>query len=237
MYPKCDYIISAKAVKVKTFTADLFIAHYVTKTAAPRNVYYQKLIDNNYRKSYISNLFKSSGAYINSQLNELNCIIVDEAHRLVAKSGFKSNLGENQIKEIINAAKVLVFFINEAQIVTAKDIGRISEIKKWANFYGSAVFHDESTVLHSQFRCNGSDSYIRFLEYILGMNCKSRSSGKIEYDFKLFDNPVEMKKAFYEKNNKSRMLAGYCYDWITKDEHNRNSDRYDIILPNGFCAK
>ncbi len=118
----------------------------------------------------------------------------------MAKSGFKSNLGENQIKEIINAAKVLVFFIDEAQIVTAKDIGRISEIKKWANFYGSAVFHDESTVLHSQFRCNGSDSYIRFLEYILGMNCKSRSSGKIEYDFKLFDNPVEMKKAFYEKN-------------------------------------
>lgn len=215
-------------------------AHYVTKNAAPRNVYYQKLIDNNYKKSYISNLFKSSGAYINSQFNELDCIIVDEAHRLVAKSGFKSNLGENQIKEIINAAKVSVFFIDEAQIVTAKDIGRISEIKKWANFYGSAIFHDESTVLHSQFRCNGSDSYIRFLEYILGMNCKSLPCGEMEYDFKLFDNPMEMKKALYEKNkinNKSRMLAGYCYDWITKDERDRNSDKYDIILPNGFRAK
>ena len=200
MYPKRNYIVSAKAVKVNTFTANLFIAHYVTKNAAPRNVYYQKLIDNNYRKSYISNLFKSSGAYINSQLNELDCIIVDEAYRLVAKSGFKSNLGKNQIKGIINAAKVSVFFIDEAQIVAAKDIGRISEIKKWANFYGSAIFHDESTVLHSQFRCNGSDSYIRFLEYILGMNCKSRSSEEIEYDFKLFDNPVEMKKALYEKN-------------------------------------
>ena len=77
--------------------------------------------------------------------------MVDEAHRLNAKSGLFSNLGENQIKEIINASKLSIFFIDENQIVTAQDIGSINEIKKWANYYGSIVYHDESTKLASQF--------------------------------------------------------------------------------------
>lgn len=40
-------------------------------------------------------------------------LIVDEAHRLQQFSGRYGNLGENQIKEIILAAKVSVFFIDE----------------------------------------------------------------------------------------------------------------------------
>jgi signal transduction histidine kinase len=66
-------------------------------------------------------------------------VLVDEAHRLNEKSGLFSNLGENQIMEIIHAAKCSVFFIDESQRVTLKDIGSVAEIEKWAEIEGSEV--------------------------------------------------------------------------------------------------
>lgn len=47
-----------------------------------------------------------------------------------------------------------------------------------------------------------------------------------------------MREALREKNdlnNKSRMIAGYCYEWVT--ENNPQGDEYDIILEDGFRAK
>ena len=47
-----------------------------------------------------------------------------------------------------------------------------------------------------------------------------------------------MKKLLLEKNkisNKARMLAGYCYDWITKNDI--HSDKYDIVLEDDFKAR
>ena len=42
------------------------------------------------------------------------------------------NMGENQIKEIINTAKVFIFFVDNNQRVTMDDIGSIQEIEKHA---------------------------------------------------------------------------------------------------------
>ena len=96
---------------------------YVTKNAAPREVYRKKLTEGKYRKAYIDNLFKGSGSFTQSINNDFDCLIVDEAHRLNAKSGMFQNLGENQVKEIIRAAKTSIFFVDDYQIVTTKDIG------------------------------------------------------------------------------------------------------------------
>lgn len=84
------------------------VSQYVTKNAAPRNVYATKL-KGTYRKNHINNLFKGSGSYVNASQNEFDVLIVDEAHRLNEKSGLFQNLGENQMKEIIHAAKVFDF--------------------------------------------------------------------------------------------------------------------------------
>lgn len=94
--------------------------------------------------------------------------MIDEAHRLNEKSGLFYK-GENQIKELINAAYVSVFFIDEDQIVTAKDIGSIREIKKWAKILNSKIIDGEDYKLKSQFRCRGSEGYIAFLDHILGI--------------------------------------------------------------------
>ncbi|MDX9692082.1 MAG: DUF2075 domain-containing protein [Acholeplasmataceae bacterium] len=216
-----------------------YLVNYVTKNAAPRNVYFAKMRQGNYKLTYVKNLFKGSGSYIDTKPNQFDCLIVDEAHRLNQKSGMFMNLGENQIKEIINASKVSVFFIDEDQIVTTKDFGSISEIEKQAKLLGSQVFKGDDFKLSSQFRCNGSDGYIAFLDHILGIRETANYDGfDLDYDFRVFDDPNEMRETLRQKNliqNKSRMIAGYCYEWAT--QKNNAADIYDIELENGFKAK
>ena len=215
-----------------------YVVNYVTKNAAPRNVYFAKLRES-FKQSYVKNLFKSSGCYYDCDANTFDCLLVDEAHRLNAKSGMFQNVGENQIKEIINAAKVSVFFIDEDQVVTSKDIGSVREIEYWAEKLGSTVFHDEDTKLLSQFRCNGSDGYSAFWDNVLGIRKTANTDLEgLNYDVQLFENPSDMRLALLRKNNinnKARMLAGYCYEWLTKN--NPKGYTYDIVLPGGFYAK
>jgi uncharacterized protein len=88
-----------------------FVAQYVTRNSAPREVYHARLT-NSFKKSHISNMFCGSGSYHSVDADSFDCLIVDEAHRLNAKSGMFNHLGENQIKEIISASKCSIFFID-----------------------------------------------------------------------------------------------------------------------------
>lgn len=203
-----------------------FVAHYVSKNAAPRAVYKAKLTGT-LTQNRISNLFKGSGAYYDCASNSIDILIVDEAHRLNAKSGLYSNLGENQIKELIDVAKLSIFFIDEDQRVTLKDIGHADEIKGWALQLGSAI-HQIS--LESQFRCNGSDGYLAFTDDLLQI--RQTANPDIEglgYEIRVFDSPADLKRQIVLKNNenKARMVAGYCWDWKSK----KVSTDYDIEFP------
>lgn len=95
------------------------------------------------------------------------------------------NIGENQVKEIIHASLCSVFFIDESQRVTLKDIGRIEEIEKWANEEDSEIFHME---LQSQFRCNGSDGYLAWLDQVLEIRDTANTDMEdIDYDIQIGD--------------------------------------------------
>lgn len=194
------------------------ITYYATKNSAPRQVYEKKL-KGKYTNKYIKNLFKGSGSFVEIKENEIDVVLVDEAHRLKEKSGMFENQGENQIKEIINASKVSVFFIDEKQRVTIKDIGSISEIKKYAKFYDAKV---KQLKLTSQFRCNGSNGYLDWIDNVLDMEkVKCFDGFEFDYDIEIKDSPNEVFELIKEKNkinNKSRMLAGYCWDWKSKND-------------------
>jgi len=203
------------------------LTQYVSKNAAPRAVYESKLTGT-LKKTVISNLFGGSGSFVSTRPNEFDVLIVDEAHRLNEKSGLYSNLGDNQIKEIIRSARCSVFFIDEDQSVTMKDIGSIDEIKKWASHAKAEVTEME---LSSQFRCNGSDGYLAWLDNSLQIRETANPTLEgIDYDFRVFSDPNELRNAILEKNkenNKSRMVAGYCWNWASK----KNPDLYDVVIP------
>lgn len=203
------------------------LAQYVSKNAAPRAVYEARLTGS-MKASVIRNLFKGSGSFIGTEPNLFDALIVDEAHRLNKFSGLFGNLGENQIKEIINASKFSVFFIDEDQRVTLKDIGKKEEIALWAFKAGASVTELE---LSSQFRCNGSDGYLAWLDDILQIRETANNDFKeIDYDFQVVDSPDMLRDIILEKNkinNRARMVAGYCWKWVSK----KNSNAYDIIFP------
>lgn len=195
---------------------------YVSKNQAPRIVYEYRL-KGTMRKSSIDNLFKGSGCYTEAPLNSLGTILADEAHRLNEKSGMFQNMGENQIKEIIHAACCSVFFIDESQRVTTSDIGSVSQIEDWAARENSEVVRMK---LVSQFRCNGSDGYLAWIDDVLEIrDTANYDMDGIDYDIKICDTPQEMQDIVIEKNairNRARILAGYCWNWPKETRNNPN---------------
>ncbi|MCR5608279.1 MAG: DUF2075 domain-containing protein [Lachnospiraceae bacterium] len=204
------------------------MVQYVSKNSAPRTVYSKKL-KGEMKKSSIDNMFKGSGVYTEAEKNSIHTLLVDEAHRLNEKSGMFRNLGENQIKEIIHASYCSVFFIDESQRVTIDDIGSVAEIEKWAERENSEVYHME---LQSQFRCNGSDGYLAWLDDVLDIReTANYDLEDIDYDIRICDSPNEMRELIIERNkntNSSRVLAGYCWKWIKEAQN--NSDIHDIKI-------
>lgn len=208
-------------------TSEGFLAKYVSKNAAPREVYSVKLSGAK-KKTEINNLFGGTGAFIDVESNVFDALIVDEAHRLNYKSGLYQNLGENQILEIINAAKFSIFFVDDNQQIHIRDIGSRAYIEKLAKFEGAVV---KSLKLQSQFRCNGSDAFLSWIDNTIQIRETANIKlTKYDFDFKVFDNPNELRKAIKEKNklnNKSRLVAGYCWDWKSKNNNLVN----DIVIP------
>lgn len=202
------------------------VAKYITRNSAPRLVYEAKLTGD-FKKSHISNMFSSSGSYHGIKANTYNCLIVDEAHRLNEKSGMYNHLGENQIKEIINASKFSIFFIDEDQKVTLKDIGDKKEIYRWSESLDATI---TELNLESQFRCKGSNSYLAWLDNTLQIReTANEILNTRDYDFRIFDNPKDLHRLIIHKNkvsNKARMVSGYCWNWISK----KNPLLPDIII-------
>lgn len=209
-------------------TQEGVFAQYCSKNSAPRDVYKRKL-KGNMTLSSIDNMFKGSGSYVEAPKNAVGVILADEAHRLNEKSGLYKNIGTNQIHEIINASRLSVFFIDESQRVTIDDIGSVAEIKRFAAFNNALVSEIE---LSSQFRCNGSDGYLAWIDDVLDIReTANYDIDGIDYDFVVFDTPQEMQQRVIAKNqeaNKARILAGYCWDWPTATRKNTNA--HDIKI-------
>ena len=209
-------------------TGNQKLVHYVSKNSAPRSVYAEKL--KGYRtKSSIDNLFKGSGQYHGERPNQFACLLVDEAHRLNEKSGLFSNLGENQILEIIQSAWCSVFFVDENQRVTLKDIGSKASIRAWAQKQGAMV---HEMALESQFRCGGSDGYLAWLDQVLQIRDTANTDlNDVGYEFGVCHSATELRNLMVEKNNqprtKARLVAGYCWKWNSKTD----ASAYDIVFP------
>lgn len=204
------------------------MAQYVTKTSAPREVYFDKL-RGEMRLTELKNLFVGSGTFINAPKNSISTLLVDEAHRLTKQTGFL-RMGKNQIEEIIDTSLCSVFFIDEDQRVHIEDYGETYVIEEIAKNAGVKVHKME---LASQFRCNGSDGYLAWLDNTLQIRETANETFRptdFEFDFQVFSSPSELRDKIFEKNkinNKARLVAGYCWDWSS----DKNPTMFDVIIP------
>jgi DUF2075 family protein len=204
-----------------------FLAQYVSKNRAPREVYKEKLRGDKLIKE-IDHLFTGAGSYVDAEANTFPALIADEAHRLNEESTFFGR-GENQIMEIINAAQCSVFFIDESQRVHIDDIGSKDEIRKHARDLGAEV---EEMTLESQFRCNGSKGYIAWLDDVLEIRQTANADGfDLAYDLQVFEDPQTLHESIAAKNEQtrlSRVVAGYCWEW--EKDGRSDPDTYDITI-------
>lgn len=206
---------------------DNFNARYVTKNAAPRTVYQKKLKGWRSQRD-ISNLFVSSGSFLEMDSNEFDVLIVDEAHRLAEKSGLYKNLGENQIKEIIAATRTSVFFIDESQAVTWEDAGTVESIRHFASLFHAEVVELE---LPTQFRCSGANEYMNWVDSTLGLTGEDfdeQISG--DFEIEVLGSVHSLYEKVLEKNqerNRARMVAGYCWNWVSK----KSPSKFDLVFP------
>ncbi len=218
---------SVLAIQLMTeLTREGIACQYVSKNSAPRDVYTAKLTKS-FHKTFISNLFVGSGSFVEAPHDSFGVLIADEAHRLAEKGGYYGNQGDNQIREIINASKCSVFFIDDRQRVHVKDIGSTKTIHKIAEDCGCKV---HIMKLESQFRCNGSDGYLSWVDNALQITETANINlSSADFDFRVFDNPNDLFNAIVSKNaerNKSRVVAGYCWDWNQND-----MGIPDIVIP------
>ena len=107
--------------------------------------------------------------------------------------------------------------------VTLSDIGTVAEIQKWAQKEDSEIVEME---LVSQFRCNGSDGYLAWLDEVLEIRETANFDLKdIDYDIRIVDSPSEVRNLIIERNrpsNRARILAGYCWPWIKAGQNDTN---------------
>lgn len=105
----------------------------------------------------------------------------------------------------------------------------MNEIKKWAKILESEVTEME---LVSQFRCNGSDGYLAWLDDTLEIRPTANTDLRdVDYDIRIMDSPNEVKDLIIEKNkpsNRARILAGYCWEWIKSGKS--KTDVHDIVI-------
>lgn len=210
---------------------------YITPILNQRKIYKYLLKKDKQHEEIVEKL-KSSESLLNAKKNTEDVTIIDESHRLKEKSGRYENKGENQTKEIIYGSKFSIFFIDNLQRITLKDKGNTEEIIKIAKEQKAQV---EICQLSSQFRCNGSNSYVSWIEDVLQIRNTANHDGfdlNLNYDIRIVDDPKELRKFITKKNNRkrnhkirndSRMVAGICWN-STKDTWN-DPKNYEIQIP------
>ncbi|MCK5599095.1 DUF2075 domain-containing protein [bacterium] len=203
---------------------------FVAPNASFRNVMISKLAQNE-KKTRLRNLFKGSSGFYKAEEDVFDVIICDEAHRLKNSQAYQY-FGENQIEDICKAARTIVFFVDDDQVIRPEDIGSSSEIKRVARKFGADIHEME---LVTQFRCSGSDGYINWLSDVFQLKETGNYDGweYDDFDFKIFDDPNELYRNIKEKNENgfnARMLAGYAWEWTSERNGNKNGEINDVSI-------
>ncbi|MEU5578039.1 DUF2075 domain-containing protein [Streptomyces huasconensis] len=175
------------------------------------------------RKREVQDLFKYFNSFITAERNGLDVLICDEAHRIRHTSANRytraeHRTGKPQVEELIDAARVPVFLLDEHQVVRPGEMGRVEEIEAAAVRKG---LNFQSISLAGQFRSGGSDAYLQWVVRLLGLQGDSPTAWHPDDRMRLLvaDSPQEMEDFLQDRRAEgysARMSAGYCWKWTTK---------------------
>lgn len=209
---------TGKSVLAINLLADLlragFSAHYATGSKAFTETLWD-IVGNRARP-----IFRYFNSYRDAAFNEIDVLICDESHRIreTSNSRFTRRAGRSlkpQVREILDASKVNVFFIDDRQIVRPNEIGSTEYIREQAKTVNADIYEYE---LEIQFRCAGSDGFVNWINNTLGVQRTANVlwDGAEGFDFRIFDSPHTLERAIRDRvaeGYSGRVAAGFCWPW------------------------
>ncbi len=186
-------------------------------------------------KAFTQNLWKILGSrskaqirYFNSygqtETDGIDVLLADEAHRIRPSSNTRftkaaARSDRSQVDELLDAARVSVFFIDDHQTVRPDEIGSTGLIHEAATRRQARY---ESIDLRTQFRCAGSDEYVDWVDQLLEIRKTGvRTIDPRAYGVSLVAGPEELATWIASRTAdgfSARMMAGFCWPWSMPDE-------------------
>lgn len=166
-------------------------------------------------------LFMYFNSFMSAEPNELDCLILDEAHRIRATSANRytskkqREMARPQVQELLAASRVPVFLLDQYQVVRPGEVGTVDIILAAAKQEGIDV---EVIKLDDQFRCGGSKAYVSWVLRLLGLDSGEPIPWRGDHRFELdvADSPEEMESRLQARRGEgygARIAAGYCWPW------------------------
>lgn len=169
----------------------------------------------------LKNMFLYFNSFMTAERNGIDVLICDEAHRIRETSvnrftrSVQRQGARAQLEELLAAARVPVFLLDEHQVVKPGELGNVDIITTYAKQMNLDV---DVVSLHDQFRCGGSEVYERWVLSLLGLNDRRAAvwEGDGRFDLRIAETPEEMESFLADRQRAgetARMTAGYCWPW------------------------
>lgn len=172
------------------------------------------------RAPRVQKMFGYFNGFMNAEPNDLDCLILDEAHRIrkTSESRFtrkELRTGRPQVDELLSAARVPVFLLDQNQVVRPGELGTVEVISDYARSVGMQVHRVD---LDDQFRCGGSALYVEWVERLLGLAPGGPVpwAGDPSFGLDVVDSPDELEHVLETRTEggyTARMAAGFCWPW------------------------
>ena len=174
-----------------------------------------------HRSTATKSLFKYFNDFMAAERNGLDVLILDEAHRIRETSVSRWTRKDlratprPQVDELIGAARVPVFLLDQHQVVRPGELGTVEDIVQHAESLGLAVIRVDLDV---QFRCGGSAAYVRWVQRLLGLEPGGPLPWQRDdaFQVEIADSAAELEDRLRAKLDEgwgARMTAGYCWPW------------------------
>lgn len=166
--------------------------------------------------------FRYFNSYTNAEPDSVDVLICDESHRIRDKSVTRFTPTEvrvslpAQVDELLRAAKVSVFFIDDQQIVRPGEEGSSKLISEHAASIGAKLWKYQ---LEAQFRCAGSDAFVNWVNNTLGIKPTANqvwNQKEESFEFRVFSSVEALDQAIRnraESGASARLVAGFCWPW------------------------
>ncbi len=215
---------TGKSVIAANLVARLSKQHYSVHHATGSKAFTENLRRRVGRRA--AAVFNYFNNYTQVEPNELDVLICDEAHRIRSSSNHRFTKAAQrsdmaQVEELVRAARVSVFFIDDAQTVRPGEVGSSELIREQAERQGAKLSEHE---LEAQFRCAGSDGFVNWIDNTLGIRKTANvlwNEPAERFDFRIVDSVEELDSRIREHDSDgagARLVAGYCWPWAKEKD-------------------